>query len=364
MPKKNKPITPKFTPSHPSAPWRVYYRGKSFWFADEADALKKCADIEKGRGGDPTNRDVDEIRHCKELLQGTPLLHAVRYFIERNPRIHQGMTVKEAVDQHLLRYKDSRPSYGERKKYLLDMLATDSGGRMLSEVGPETVERLLDSVTSSWTKNDLLTHLRTFFRSAVKKRILPEDPTLAFSPVVTRASKVILTVPDARHVLKTAAEQFPDILPAVCLQLFAGVRTEEITRLEWSDVKQGRFVNIEPHVAKTHERRVIDWWPAAMTNWMPKKLPTVGPICPNPRNFEHRKWMLIAVCRGTKKDFKFGQNAFRHSFCSFACSFFENAGKASLLAGQHDVHIFFKSYRDYRTKEEAEKYFSLSPGKK
>lgn len=359
MPKKLTAPEPKFTPSHPSAPWRVYHQGRSFWFKNEKDAQAKCDEVAKGQGNKLTTRELDEYRHAKELLAGTPLLHAVRYFIERHPQVNRTLTVNSAIDAHLLGYKKSRPDYYDRKVYLLDKLRDRCGESLLATVSPHTIDQLLKAESSDWVRNDLLTHLRVFFRQAAKTKLVPEDPTAAYTFIETKPSKVILTLADTRHVLETAEAQFPDILPAVALQLFSGIRTAEITRLDWAHVKHGEFINIEPEVAKTHERRVIDWWPKALTTWMPK-VPESGAILPFPKTYEHKKWMLLAVCKKTKTDFKFGQNAFRHSFCSYACAYFENAGKATLLAGQHDVDIFFRHYRAYRTKAEAEEYFSIS----
>lgn len=359
MPKKSA-LIPRFTPSHPSAPWRVYHQGRSFWFKDKADAEKKCDEIGRGQGGKLTAREIDEYRHAKELLAGTPLLHAVREFIERHPQIDRTLTVNAAIDAHLEGYKRSRPDYFDRKVYLLDKLRAKCGSALLATVTSGTIEEMLHAEASGWVRNDLLTHTRTLFRTAAKKKQIQEDPTAPFTFIETKPSKVILTLDDTRHVLETARDQFPDILPAVALQLFAGIRTAEITRLDWAQVRHGEFINIEPHVAKTHERRVIDWWPEALTSWIPT-IPASGAILPFPKTYEHKKWMLLAVCKKTKPGFKFGQNAFRHSFCSYACAYFENAGKATLLAGQHDVDIFFRHYRAYRTKEEAGRYFTLGP---
>lgn len=359
MPKKSTAPVPKFTPSHPSAPWRVYHQGKSIWFKDELDAQKKCDEIGKGRAAKLSAREIDELLYAKELLGGTPLLHAVRFFVQRHPSVTRSTTVADAVKTHVATYEKARPDYYDRKKLLLKKLTDRFGDHLFSAITADNIETLLNAESSDWVRNDLLTHTRTLFRNAKKKRLILEDPTEAFTFLNPKPSKVILTVEDAAHVLTVAADQFPELLPAVALQLFSGVRTSEIMRLDWADIRHGKFINIEPHVAKTHERRVIDWWPPALTKWMPEAKKS-GSIIPHPKNYEHKKWRLLAVCKGTKADFKFGQNAFRHSFCSYACAHFENAGKATLLAGQHDVNIFFRHYRSYRTPEEARKYFGLT----
>ena len=354
-------IVPKHTPSHSRAPWRVYHKGRSFWYADQADAQKKCDELNDPKNAGAiklTAREVDEYLYCRQLLGGTPLLHAVRSFIERNPVGDRTLTVGAEIDDHLLGYAKSRPIYLEKKTYLLEKLRTAAGGKLLADVSSTMVKSILAAEKSDWVRNDLLTHMRVLFRAAVKEKKIFDDPCAMFEDKTTTPTKVILTLEDTEYVLETCRSQFPEILSGVALQLFAGIRTSEITRLDWSAVKHGKLIDIDTKVAKTHERRVIDWWAPALTKWMPVAQES-GPVVDHPDNFEHKKWLLIAVCRKAKPDFKFGQNAFRHSFCTYVCAFFENAGKGALLAGQHDVHIFFKNYRDYRTKELAEIYFGV-----
>jgi integrase len=336
----------------------VYFRGKSYWFKNEADAVAKAKDLRGGKS-DLTLRESDEYRYARQLLGRVPLLEAVRFYLERNPTTDPTMTVGEAITAHLAR-ATGRPDYMEKKRYFLGIVSERLGNEKLAVVGPASVQALIDSMTSKWGANDVLRHARIFFRDCIRLKLLREDPTAAFQEQKVLPSKVILTVEDTAHILKVCKAQFPEILPAVALQLFTGIRTSEVTRLEWKDVRLGSLVNIEPQVAKTSERRVIDWWPEALTHWMPAKAGE-GPVTVQPKSYEAHKWQLIMVCKASKSDFKFGQNAFRHSFASFGCAYFQNAGKVALLMGHRDVNMLFRHYRDYRTKEEADRYFGLRP---
>lgn len=353
-----KPIVPKFTPSHASAPWRVRFRGRDYWFTKEAEARKKAAALnQQGTKAALTLREVDEYLHCKQLLGGSAtVLTAVRYFLERNPQANPTLTVAQAVASHMARAK-GRADYVEKKGYYMKMLTEELGDEKLVNVGPLSIQRMLDRHPSPWMVNNVLTHFRIFFRDCARLRLIQEDPTAGFAGQSTQATKVIMTVEDTAHLLEICATQFPEILSAVALQLFSGIRTREAMRLEWSAIRWGEIIDIGPAVSKTKERRVIDWWPEALTYWLPA--PGSGPIMAHPKSYEVKKWMLVKACRATRPGFTFGQNAFRHTFCSMACAWFQNAGQAALLAGQRDINIFFRHYRDYRTKEEAQAYFTL-----
>ena len=361
-----RPSVPRksFNPSHGSSPWRVYFRGRSYWFKEESDADTKVSELAGGIPGRLTARQVDEYLHARELLAGTPLLFAVRYFIERNPAVLRTTTVSQAIDAHLEPYKRSaekskRFTYYDRKVHLLSKLRAFAGDRLFVEIGPETVRELLDAEQSDWVRNDLLTHLKVLFRQAHKRRHIPDDPTSSFDDLQTTPTKVIMATEDAEHTLRVAKEHMPELVVPVALQLYLGIRTEEIVRLDWGYIVAGKHVAIEATVAKTNERRVVDWWPPVLDKWILRAPAGGGPLLRRPRTYEAKKVKLVALCRALKKDYKFGQNAFRHTFCSFACAYFENASRAMLLAGQRDVNIFFRHYRDYRSRAEAKKYFGF-----
>lgn len=348
----------KFTPAHPSAPWRVYHRGKSYWFKNEAGARAKAKDLAGNRGAF-SPRELDEYRHAQEILQGVPLLVAVRHYMERQSGETE-TTVAEACER-LKKESAGRPDYVEKRAYYFQRLTGKLGAVRLGAVTPDQIESVLASTASPWMRNSMLVHYRILFRWARRMRLTRNDPTEGITERKVTPSKVVLTLADTAHLVETCAAAMPELLPAVALQLFMGIRTSEITRLCWGAVRHGEFVDIAPDVAKTHERRVIDWWPPRLTALVAGRHDADAPIAPHPASYEAAKFALMRACRLTKKDFRFGQNAMRHSFASYAVAYHENAGRVALLMGQRDVNVLFRHYRNYATKSDGAAYFGLVP---
>lgn len=355
--------TVKFTPSHPSAPWRVYYRGRSYWRLTESDAQQKARDLASGnRRATFTDRELDQFRQAQEILGGVPLLTAVRAYAERNETT---LTLADAMARHMARECGGRrPAYVAAKKYNLAKLTAALGSKQLGAITQEHLMTARDALGTPNTRNAFLSHARVFFNWAVTFNLTKNNPSDGIQTEQTEASKVILSLDDTAHLLDTCRKHFPKYLPAVALQLFCGIRTFEICRLEWSSVKPGAIVDIPKEASKTHERRVIDWWPARLTEFIPKAL--AGPIvkrsagADNSRVYEKAKGRLMAKCAKLRPDFVTGQNSLRHSFASYAVGYWQDASKVSLWMGHHDAHLLFRHYRSYRTKEEGAAYFGIT----
>jgi integrase len=352
-----------FNPSRDSTPWRVYFRGKSYWFKTEVDAKKKQGDLSLGKG-QLTVREVDDYLYCRKLLQGVPLIQAVRFFNEHNSAalLNRSKTVAEMVELFKARLR-GRPKYVQEGKRNLNILVRYCGTKMIGEVSPHTIESFLATIASEWSRDALLKWTRTFFKwclsPLVKARA--DNPCDAFGLLNPRGTKVFLSLADTEHLLKICREETPTILHAVGLQLFAGIRTEEIIRMEWRSIRKGS-IRIEPEVGKMGQvkgksvARIIDWWPAALQATMPAELPTKGRVAKWYRMLKSR---LLARCRETKPDFRWGQNAFRHSFGTYGLAFQQSSERICALMGERDVDTLHNHYAEYETQENGQKFFSL-----
>jgi integrase len=275
----------KFTPLHPSAPWRVYFRGRSFYCKTEGEAKKKVDELEKSSKGAFSARELDEYRHAKELLQGASLLAAVRAYVEFQQG-EENITVAVAI-KRFLEGTGGRPDYVEKKEYFLSRLRDAVGDKRIGAVTPSDILAASLKFRSDWMKNDFVRHSGILFRYCIKMRITRNEPTSGVAERKVKPSKIILSLPDTEHLLATCKECLPEILPAVALQLFMGIRTTEVCRLEWSAVKLGEHVDISPEVSKTHERRVIDWWAPRLSEYI--GLPCKGTIVPRPRGWRRNR---------------------------------------------------------------------------
>ena len=251
-------------------PWRVYHRGKSYWFKTETAANSKKDDLAEGRG-QLSKREIDEYRYCRELLKGVPLLRAVRFFNEHNSaRLTNSTRTVEELVTDFKNQLHGRPKYLQEAKRNVGLLADFCGKMLIGEPSTTTIGEFLAQFKSPWSYDRALKFAKAFFKWAMspKVRARPDNPCAPFSFKKPAGSKVYFTIDDATHVLKVCRSEFPSLLPAVALQMFAGIRTEEVIRIGWKSIRRGT-IRIEPEVGKMGQvkgkqvPRIIDWWPAA-----------------------------------------------------------------------------------------------------
>src|SRR5262249_39216252 len=163
----------------------------------------------------------------------------------------------------------------------------------------------------------------------------------------------IFTPSDLAALLKHTS---PQVAPCITLSAFAGLRAEEILRLEWADVeRRPGFVEVAAHKAKTATRRIVP-----ITNNLARWLSIV------PRNDErvwpHSKaWYFEALRNAAAQSgIKWKQNALRHSFISYRLAELQDVNRVALEAG-NSPQIIFRHYRELVTPEQARTWFSIAP---
>lgn len=350
----------KFTPSHPSKPWRVYFNGKSYWLGSKKEAGEKAAEL-FGWKGDFSVRELDELRQARAILGPIPLLTAVRTFAASNVTT---ITMEDAMLRHNNEETiGRRPKYLEAKKYNLDKLAALFSNRMLGTITQEELLRARASMTTPNVMNSFIEHARVFFRWAERLNLLAKVPTRGIKPIYVTNSRIVMTLTDADLMLSVCKEKFPSILQAVTLQLLTGIRTYEVCRLTWDKVQFGKQIIIEERVAKTKQRRVIDYWPPRLSEWLVPGFK--GPIVVRLRGkkdhdlttvLEDMKGHLVDACKKERPEFGWGQNAMRHTFASYAIARWQSAARVALLMGDTE-RILKKHYWQHCSEEEGYRYF-------
>ena len=184
----------------------------------------------------------------------------------------------------------------------------------------------------------------------------------------------ILTVPEAEALLRVAESHFPQAVSSFALQLFAGIRAEEITRLESGHVT-AEGIDLPASVTKKGRRRHITPSPT-LAAWLAKypyepcsNWRRVDRACRRLAGWEVVSDLVIeAVVAGRMPEPQkpmrgpWPQNALRHSHASYAVAAgvpleallfeFGHAGNPSLLR-QH--------YVGRASKKQAIQFFSIAP---
>jgi len=147
------------------------------------------------------------------------------------------------------------------------------------------------------------------------------------------------------------------MVPFVALGLFAGLRTEEILRLDWQSInlKEGQ-IEIASDVSKTREIRYVTI-SKNLAAWLKPYRKESGPVCPKAFRW-HRSVLKKAATIERWPD-----NARRHSFGSNHYAQHDNVEltKAQMGHGEGTSQTFFTHYRALVKKGHAKAYWARVP---
>ena len=305
--------------------------------------------------------DAVAIEYCqaRKLLEGVPLIDAARFYARHHGKGIKRKNVALAVDEMIER----KATKGVSELYLADLryrlgVFSQAFHRDVNAITPDDVATFFDGLKlSPRSHNNFLCSLRTFFRFAQKHDWLSKEIDL-LSRVEKRNGKPtpveIFTPSELSELLKHAS---PQVATCIALAAFAGLRAEEILRLDWADIERHPgFIEIAAHKAKTATRRIV---PISenLSRWL-----AIAPRNGD-RVWPHSKAWFFEAMRDAAKDakIKWKQNALRHSFISYRLAVLQEVNRVALEAG-NSPQMIFRHYRELATPEQARTWFAIVPG--
>ena len=317
----------------------------------------------------PLNLAVLEFAAAvKQLPESATLKEAVDFFRRRSPANLEKRTVRQVVDEMLA---------AKRAANLSDVHLKDLESRFgrfaatfcmnIGGVSGTMLQGWLDRMKGSGrTKKNNLQAVGALFRFAVKRKYLPKDAIEEIESI--QQAKLedqeieIFTPAEIRELLTVAR---PEIVPWLAIAGFAGLRSAELQRLDWSEVNLlERHIEITAKKAKTAARRL-----APLTDnlaaWLARYAKPSGKVTCFDSWWNQLPKLVEEInrLRGERKQsgkFVWKHNGLRHSFCSYRLASIKNAAQVALEAGNAPTMIF-KHYRQLVTGAEAEKWFAVAP---
>jgi len=134
------------------------------------------------------------------------------------------------------------------------------------------------------------------------------------------------------------------------------LRSEEILRLEWSDVtRRPGCVEIAADKAKTAARRLVPITDN-LSHWLVRGNSNDGLIWPNTKTKFFKTRLRVAL----KAKVEWKPNALRHSFISYRLAEIQDVNRVALEAG-NSPQMIFRHYRELATPEQARTWFAIRP---
>ncbi len=306
---------------------------------------------------------------------GISLVEAARMVARLKEAEATSKVLEEAVDAWLLACEGLRPRTLDGYRQTARLLKTHLAGKVLTSI---TSDHLQDAVaplgsTGAATRGRIR-NSKAFWRWAAKKGWCDIK---VFDGVETPKSGrdhgeiAILTPTTAAHLLATVEAYYPAAVASYALQLFAGIRTEELRRLETQHVSP-EGIELPAEVTKRGRRRHITPSPT-LKAWL---VEYPFQPCANWREVDKAcrrlsGWDLGSRLLEARDDFemlpkptlgKWPQNALRHSHASYAVAVgvplesllfeFGHAGSPAVLR---------EHYVGRASRKEAIAFFAIGP---
>ena len=378
--------------------WSVYlgtdretHRKVQFTRATESDlkqAVKEYyAALGKGlspkRAQDFSTTGIADYQLARAILdeaghRTVTLVEAARAFVGANQTFVK-TRIYDAYREYLSQYSDvqkvQRSAVEDRVGRAIDWLGRDT---IVSDVTPDRAKAYLSSKYGSAapkTWNNHYSYLRSFFTWCIRNRYCAENP---MEGLTTKAVKYrepeFVRADDIRHILDVATRMYPDnvvrrnqIVWAIALSFFNGVRSEEILRIDRGDVNLDEgFVRVTPKGFQHGTPPRIVYLTDTAKAWM-SAFPVRTTGDKDARLLD--EMFRVDSFSRLVKDFaernlcepvNWPHNAGRHSFVTMHVALHGDPRKTEMLVGT-SAQMRVKHYQGLATRREAEEYFAVMP---
>jgi integrase len=284
---------------------------------------------------------------------------AFAHYLAHLERCKTSITISALCDKfQALKTKEKKSRrYLDDLHYRLGSFAETFGERIAADVSTDEISAWLSDMNAApQTKLNHRTIARSLFSYAVTLKACADNPVdKSFMPSKADTEVGILKVKEAAALLKAAHER-PEILPAIAIGLFGGVRDAEIHRLDWSEINfESGFITISPAKAKKKSRRLVELRPA-LRSWLEPLRQLSGPLWPA----GERGRILHEAAREAAGLTAWPHNALRHSFASYALAKWQNAAALALEMG-NSAPVIMEHYRELVLPKDAENFWNLTP---
>ena len=300
------------------------------------------------------------------------LLEAAKEYEGRHRDEMPKKTVEAIVEELLKAKEQDRASYrylktlrstlsptppaGKRRNSFADSFKTYIGGITARDI--DTWLRQRD--VSPRTRKNLLLIIRTLFNFAKSRGYLPKNQPTEADSVITpkvRGGDIGIFTPKQLAALFTGTkkhEAHEEYKLWLALGAFTGLRTEELKRLDWTDISPSRgYVEVRARKSKTGARRLVPIQPN-LAAWLTHFAKTAGPVFPRARAEERVHEYAKRLC------IEWPNNALRHSYATYRLAATADMARVAMEMGNSPAMIV-KHYRELATEAEGKAWFAIMP---
>jgi integrase len=312
------------------------------------------------RAGSISARNRQDAEAALDILApfgGVSLAEAAKFYAAHHANILSGKTVALAVGELLKAKEQDNLSHRYQKdlRNRLSRFVESFGTRKIAEFSASEIDSWLrDLDLGPLSRNTFRLRLSALFEFARRRRWCASNPLTEVEKAKWKGAEPEVLSPEQFARLLENAN--PQTLPYWLIGGFAGLRTAELERLEWSDIDfEHQLVEVTRSKSKTASRRHVTIRPALMAWLEPYRGQLTGKVCPP----NLRKLLEADRVRAGLTDWP--PNGLRHSFASYALECFKDPGTLTIEMGHTDPDLVWRFYRRRVRSEAARAWWSIMP---
>ena len=298
---------------------------------------------------------VEEHAQAVVRLGKISLREAVEFFFRHNRADVPRLTLPEIAE----RFAASRQQSGLSAHYVSQCRKTvgDLAKAFLRKSLPDLKTTELDAwlgglTFAAKTKNGIRIILVACGNWAERRGYLVKDGSPFPAMMRYKETKSAVSIFTPEHIASLLKKADATLKPFLALGAFAGLRTAELQRLDWSEVDLDRdFITVDANKAKTRQRRLV---PVSdnLKLWLTPYKQASGPVC----LYQRPQMAAARLCEG----FAWKDNGLRHSFISYRLAILHDTARVALEAG-NSPEVIFGHYRELVTPDAAKEWFDVNP---
>lgn len=313
------------------------------------------------RAGSLTSFDlIDAGRAMTMLPDGVTLCDAAKAYVEARGGSATRRPLKSLVEEWLDNRERSglRPATLYSYRFVLGQLVNQFGeDAQFDSFGAAELVGWMHSGGVCAATARLRKHiLNVFMNWCVDMRYYGSNPAASLPGVCVDETPIgIFTVEEARKVMSHLAKNRPELVSHFAIAFFAGLRSSELAQLTTDAIGKEQIV-VDSKIAKKRRQGLVDIRPN-LRAWLDAYPPAAQRVSQD---------ISRVVVRNVFDKCNLGRvrphNGARHSFASYLyASTHDAAYVISQLRHGGSVSVFLNHYRALATKEDGERYFSISP---
>ena len=298
---------------------------------------------------------------CQRRLAGfgKTILDAVNFYIPHLAKVQNTVSVRNLADEVVAtkRANGIKESTLKVYRHRVKQFCLAFGESEVSGITAEDVGKwLVASFPHPVTRNNNRRVLVNLFNFAKSKKYIDSNP--AIETAVTKHVRKEVGILRPNQISQLLQHAPTPIRPYFAIGVFAGIRPEELLKLDWSDIKwRQEIIRVRAEVSKIGKTRNVALEPN-LREWLIPYRHATGRVCPP--NWR-RLFREVRIKAGVTE---WPSDCLRHSFATYWLEKHKDAPHLALEMGNSVGVIMNHYHRVLDDPEDAAHFWNIVPGEK